>query len=299
MKRIMAIAMAVALLGLALVTNACREQADTYQGTGPVVANINGHKITEDKLNLIIQSLPPNAQEQLKSAEGKKKLIDQITMQKLLVDYAKKEGLDKDSTFMIRKEIMNDELLLNQLYQKIMDENPADDATLSKFYETNTDIMGARETYSAAHILVTPKADQQVFNAKKDDAKTDEEALQKMDMLQKKLAEGVPFEDLAKDYSEGPSAPRGGDLGQFKSGDMVPEFETALGMMEAGQVSDIVKTRFGYHLIYLKDKGMSERTPYADLNDQQKEQLKTEYYRKIINDLVEKQKENAVIEVNL
>jgi len=299
MKRIMAIAMAVALLGLALVTNACREQADTYQGTGPVVANINGHKITEDKLNLIIQSLPPNAQEQLKSDEGKKKLIDQITMQKLLVDYAKEEGLDKDSTFMIRKEIMNDELLLNQLYQKVMDENPTDDDTLSKFYETNTDIMGARETYAAAHILVTPKADQQVFNAKKDDAKTDEEALQKMDMIQKKLAEGTSFEDLAKDYSEGPSAPRGGDLGQFQAGDMVPEFETALGMMEPGQVSDIVKTRFGYHLIYLKDKGMSERTPFADLNDQQKEQLKTEYYRKIINDLVEKRKENAVIEVNL
>jgi len=299
MKRIMAIAMPVALLGLALVTNACREQADTYQGTGPVVANINGHKITEDKLNLIIQSLPPNAQEQLKSDEGKKKLIDQITMQKLLVDYAKEEGLDKDSTFMIRKEIMNDELLLNQLYQKVMDENPTDDDTLSKFYETNTDIMGARETYAAAHILVTPKADQQVFNAKKDDAKTDEEALQKMDMIQKKLAEGTSFEDLAKDYSEGPSAPRGGDLGQFQAGDMVPEFETALGMMEPGQVSDIVKTRFGYHLIYLKDKGMSERTPFADLNDQQKEQLKTEYYRKIINDLVEKRKENAVIEVNL
>lgn len=299
MKRFIAISMMAALLGLALVTGSCRQEETTFQGTGTVVANINGHKITEDKLELIIQALPPNAQEQLQSVDGKKKLIEQLTTQKLLVAYAKEQGLDQTDAFQIRREIMNDELVLNQLYQKLTEENPADDASLDKFYNTHPDIMGAKESYTAAHILVTPKVDQKVFNAKGDDAKTDEEALAKMDMIQKKLGEGVPFADLAKDYSEGPSAPRGGDLGQFKSGDMVPEFETALQMLEDGQVSEIVKTRFGYHLVLLKEKGMLERPQFADLNDQQKEQLKSEYYRTLVNDIVEERKQNAVIEVNL
>lgn len=286
-----------ALLGLALFTGGCRQE-ETYQGSGKVVANINGHKITEDKLDMIIQALPANAQEQLKTEEGKKTLIDQITTQKLLVEHAKEMGLDQDASFKIRKEIMNDELLLNQFYQKLTEDNPADDETLNLFYTTNTDIMGAKEQYAAAHILVTPKADQQMFNALNDDAKTEEEALAKIDMLQKKLAEGVTFDQLAKDYSEGPSAPRGGDLGTFKSGDMVAEFETALADLEPGQVSGIVKTRFGYHLVYLKDKGMMDRAEFADLTPQQKEQLKGEYYRKLVNDIVEKRKENAVVEVH-
>lgn len=297
MKRFFACCLMTALLGLALLTGSCRQE-ETYQGSGKVVANINGHKITEDKLDMIIQALPANAQEQLKTEEGKKTLIDQITTQKLLVEHAREMGLDQDPNFKIRKEIMNDELLLNQFYQKLTEENPADDTTLNKFYMTNTDIMGAKEQFAAAHILVTPKADQQNFNALNDDATTDEEALAKMDMLQKKLAEGVTFDQLAKDYSEGPSAPRGGDLGTFKTGDMVSEFETALSLLEPGQVSGIVKTRFGYHLVYLKEKSMSERTEFADLNPQQKEQLKGEYYRKLVNEIVEKRKENAVIEVH-
>lgn len=67
--------------------------------------------------------------------------------------------------------------------------------------------------------------------------------------LQKKLAEGVSFEELAQKFSKCPSKQRGGDLGEFGRGRMVPSFEEAAFNLEVNQVSEPVQTRFGYHLI--------------------------------------------------
>jgi len=81
----------------------------------------------------------------------------------------------------------------------------------------------------AKHILVTHE-----FEAK--------------DVL-KKLEDGVSFESLAQDFSTCPSAKQGGDLGEFKTGQMVAAFEKALVRLLPGQVSGIVKTQFGFHII--------------------------------------------------
>jgi peptidyl-prolyl cis-trans isomerase C len=67
--------------------------------------------------------------------------------------------------------------------------------------------------------------------------------------LLKKLAEGKAFEELAKDYSLCPSSKNGGKLGEFPRGRMVPAFEKSLLAMKTGEVSGIVRTQFGYHLI--------------------------------------------------
>ncbi len=304
MNRIIATVCFVGLAAISLFITACNQQhqQSPYEGSGKVVANINGVKITDDRLDLIIQALPPNAQGQFQTDEGKRNLIDQLTTQKLLIQYAKDKGMDQDPLFQVRRQIMNDELLLNSVYQEITEEHPADDEALIKFYQTHPEVMGAKAQYTARHILVSPtpaSPDQPVSNTTGDDAGTDEEALQKMAMLQEKLNAGADFAELAKQYSEGPSAPRGGDLGTFKAGDMVPEFDQALERMEPGQVSDIVKTRFGYHLIYLSDRGMTKRPDFGELNAQQKEQVKAYYYRNIINTMVEDLKKNAVVEVNL
>lgn len=64
------------------------------------------------------------------------------------------------------------------------------------------------------------------------------------------IKEGKPFEEAAKEFSECDSAEKGGDLGRFSSGSMVPEFEKALYHMDVGELSDPIETKFGFHLIW-------------------------------------------------
>ncbi|WP_347552363.1 peptidylprolyl isomerase [Pseudalkalibacillus hwajinpoensis] len=120
------------------------------------------------------------------------------------------------------------------------------DEKLKEFYEENKDLFTELE---ASHILV-------------DDEKTAKEVKQKLD-------NGGVFAELAKEYSKDGSAENGGDLGIFKKGDMVAEFEEAAFALEEGEVSDIVQSQFGYHIIKLKKKTVM---PFEEAKDQVKEQ---------------------------
>ena len=301
MKKIFGFTLVAALMAVSLIMSGCQSQkkSEVYQGSGKVVANLNGNKITEDKLKLLIESLPPQTQQQFQSEDGKKKLLEQLTTQTLLVQEARKLKLDGSATYRVRLELMSNELLLNQYYQYVVENNPATDDILNKYYATHTDVLAGKTSYSAKHIIVTPKKDMKVSNSTGTDATSDATALKKIKMLQKKLNNGEDFSELAKKYSEGPSAPRGGDLGTFEKGAMVPEFEQAMATMKPGDVSDIVKTRFGYHLVKLINKTDENRKPFDQLTQKEKEELKGNFYRSILTGTVENLKKSAAIEIQL
>ena len=120
------------------------------------------------------------------------------------------------------------------------------DEKLKEFYEDNKNLFTELE---ASHILV-------------DDEETAKE-------VQKKLEDGGDFAELAKEYSKDGSAENGGDLGVFKKGDMVAEFEEAAFALKEGEVSDIVQSQFGYHIIKLKKKTVMS---FEDAKDQVEEQ---------------------------
>ncbi len=286
-----------ALLFVLLAVVSCTNKENYYEGKGKVVANINGYKVTEGKLNKIIESMPQNAKAQYEGKEGRKKLLDQLVVQKLLVQEAKKMGLDKNPDFLIRKEMDEDSLLIEQYYKHFLDSHKLDDKTLKKYYQENADKFAPPEQFEAYHILITPEKDQKVFNTKKSDAKNEKEAKKKIAMIQKLLKKGVSFEKVAKEYSEGPSAPRGGYLGKFSLGRMIPEFENALKKMKPGDISEPVKTRFGYHIIYLKDRKKGEPTPFEKLSEQEKNKIKQEYYRDLLNKKIEELKAKAKIKI--
>ena len=102
-------------------------------------------------------------------------------------------------------------------------------------------------TANAKHILVQWKGS---GRAGADITRTKEEALARLNECIAKLEAGAEFEELAKEYSDGPSGPRGGDLGEVEVGAMVPQFENVLFATDVGGVSDVVETDFGYHIIY-------------------------------------------------
>ena len=96
----------------------------------------------------------------------------------------------------------------------------------------------------ASHILLMYKG-----SARSTATRTKDEALATINQLKAEIAGGADFAELAKEHSDCPSKAKGGDLGPFGRGQMVPAFETSTYGMEIGQTSDVVETDFGYHLI--------------------------------------------------
>lgn len=126
-----------------------------------------------------------------------------------------------------------------------------DDAEIEQLYQQETDALAAQQERRAAHILIT------------EEARSRNESEQLIIELQNKINAGEDFAELAKRYSEDPgSAENGGDLGFVEKGAFVAEFEQALFSLNEGEVSDIVETEFGYHLIRLEEMRTPEAEPY-------------------------------------
>ena len=106
--------------------------------------------------------------------------------------------------------------------------------------------QGEANSISARHILVQYQGS---LKASPDITRTKEEALARIQECLEKANQGEKFEDLAIEYSDGPSAPQGGDLGSFTTGMMVPPFEEAAFACKVGEITDVVETPFGYHII--------------------------------------------------
>lgn len=130
------------------------------------------------------------------------------------------------------------------------------DAEINDYYQQNISAYQEPETRTARHILI------------KTDGTNDEAKKAEADEILKKIKAGGDFAELAKKFSEDPgSASRGGDLGSFSSGQMVPTFDDAVFSMAKNEISDLVKTRFGYHIIEVQDIKAAKTTELAEVKD--------------------------------
>lgn len=125
-------------------------------------------------------------------------------------------------------------------YQKVTDEE------IEAYFKAHAEDMKQKEQVKARHILVLSKEGDTPEDQKKAKAKIDD--------IYTKAKTEKDFATLAKKYSEGPSAPGGGDLGWFGRGDMVPEFEKAAFATKKGAVTEPTKTQFGWHIIFVEDR---------------------------------------------
>jgi len=173
--------------------------------------------------------------------EAKVKSIASIKDEIKLAKIAMDRGAKKDETLPTMNQIMDLKL---QLVENIKTNITADDAEIKKFFNKNKEVYNVEASVDANIInFVVEPTDLDMKEAKE----KAEEILKKVD--------AANFSEMAKKYSEGPSAPNGGDLGWFGKGQMIPEFETAAFKCEAGKVySEVVKSKFGYHIIFVENK---------------------------------------------
>lgn len=165
----------------------------------------------------------------------------------------------------VRKNI-EDQLVLKEVLEREIDSKIAvSEKAVKDFYAENRDYFKKEESVRASHILVKSEEN--------DNEKKVAEARKKIDNILALVKKGDDFGEAAKKYSEGPSASSGGDLGYFTRGQMVKPFEDAAFSLKTGEISDVVKTRFGFHIIKLVDRKEKGVAPLEEVRESIKSYL--------------------------
>jgi peptidyl-prolyl cis-trans isomerase C len=191
----------------------------------------------------------------------------------------------------IRVQIQRGLAIRDLIDQKIARKVVLTDAETKAYYTGNPQLFNQPGQVKASHILlkVEPTADE----AKK------AEAGKKIEEIQQKLKAGGDFAELAKEYSEGPSSVRGGDLGFFQRGQMVKPFEDVAFSMQVNEVSGRVETRFGYHLIKVDDKKPAQTLAYEEVKAKIVQRLKQQKIEEDATKYVKNLRQDAKVEILL
>lgn len=165
------------------------------------------------------------------------------------------------------------------------------DEESKQYYDSHPDSFQETEKIRASHILV---------KVEKDDSEEKRTAAkEKITGIQGKLKEGEDFAQLARENSDCPSSAQGGDLGYFKRGMMVKEFEDAAFALAPGSVSDIVETQFGYHIIKIADKKEAGTISYDTVKSDLQNFLKRQKLTQAVSSLIESLRKDATIKTYL
>lgn len=282
------------------------------------VATVNGKTISEETynehLNNITQAyraqnggqLPPEAQEKLK-----KLAVQQLINKRVILEEYQRLGLSVDPDRVDQEieklksqypspeqfdQVMaergyNDERLRSEVTQSlqvfkvqehVMKDVEITEEELKSTYNNNLDKIAQPESVRARHILI--KVPENASEAQK------QEALSRIRAIREELEAGADFAALAQEKSEGPSAPKGGDLGYFPAERMVPSFSKVAFAMEPGEISDVVETQFGYHIIKVEDHKEAWLPSFEEVKEQMRPQLemqKAQYvFQEYINQLM-------------
>ena len=265
-------------------------------------------------LKLARQGRPVNA-EQLKRYEGE--IRDTLVNRTLLLQQAKSAGIDVKNSAVVKaldefkaafkdeKAYQNaltemgftEEMLKSQIHSGLTIKTLIDKTVLQKisvsdqqvraYYDDNPNLFRKPEQVKASHILIQVPA-----NA--DEAKQ-ADALAAIQALKLRLDNGENFATLAQENSDGPSKTKGGDLGFFSREQMVPPFSEAAFALQPGQTSDVVQTRFGYHLIRVTERQAEQTMAYNEVKEAISARLRQEQEGQKIDAYLEKIKEHADI----
>lgn len=232
-----------------------------------VLMQVAGTQITDRDVMAELQRVPPEARAGVVAKPGTLQIILKTLMaRRLLAQEARANGLAESPDMQALRKI-NDERVLSDARMLQVDAAGApDEAALEAYarnkYQAESKLFEAPAQTHARHILITGDSD---------------ESKARIEKLLAEIKNGADFEALAKEHSQDPgSAKKGGDLGFFAEGRMVPEFDAALkDMKQPGEVSAPVKTQFGWHLIQLVERRPAGKRPYEEVREELHREART------------------------
>ena len=296
-------------------------------GFKDAVALVNGTPITQAQLDRSLKFAQQKAAEtgrpldDAQLSQLKKQTLEKLIGSELLYQASEKEGIKIDKKRVeekfeqwkkrfpedaqyervlteldVTEAEVKDEIRRGMAIQELINKKFAEKITIPEkeikaYYDEHPDFFKQPQQVKARHILVK-------VNPEAED-KEKEAALEKIRDIQKKQKAGEDFAQLAKEHSEGPSATKGGELGYFTPQQMVKPFSDAAFALEPGQVSDVVETRFGYHLIQVEDKKPASTASYESVEEKIGQYLKQRKMQEEIAQYVDKLRKKGTVEVLL
>ncbi len=258
-RRIFGAALALALLAFPAALSA--QQGGT--AVDAVVARVDGEEIRNSDVMALARGLPPQYQSQLMQIYPM--LVQRLVDFNLAGKAGRAAGLVEDDAVKLRVARATEQAI-REVYLEREVEARITDERLQAMYQEHLTANPPAEEHRARHILLEAEEEARAAIAE--------------------LDAGADFAEMAKERSTGPSGPRGGDLGYFTAGQMVPEFSQAAAKLEPGQHSpEPVQTQFGWHVIKVEDRRTSAPVTFEEVEQQLREQLARDSVEAVFNDL--------------
>lgn len=257
--------------------------------SGQTLVTVNGAAITQEDVDSALMNATQGRFNQVpaeKQAEFRQQVLQQLIGTELVYGDAKKTGVIdskefKDEYVKVQERVKKQ--LAIQVWQKQqLDKVKVSDKELKNYYDKNKEEFNEKESVHARHILV----------------KTEAEAKKIISELKSLSGNALKdrFVDLAKTKSTGPSGPKGGDLGFFTQGQMVPAFNDTVFKMKVGSVTKTpVSTQFGFHVIYLEEKKNSTVRKFSEVKTVIDQRLKMEKFKSVMAVKMEDLQKQATI----
>ena len=284
--------------------------------TDTVVAKVNEVDIWQSEVDFIVATFVlPQFQAQTQQKEipedqlklVEQNILDQLILQKLLVQKASQLNITVDEELLAQqiesakqmmpdvaleqlKPLLKDDLLVRQVIeQEVVAKVSVSDEEVQGFYDENPEQFTEPEQVQASHILAMVESD--ASQEEKDAAR------KKIGDILTQVNAGEDFAELAKEHSDCPSKEQGGDLGFFARGQMVQPFEEAAFAMNEGEISEIVETQFGYHIIKVTGKKPENKMLFEDVQEQIKQSLLDQKKNTEVNTWITNLRADATVEM--
>ncbi len=249
--------------------------------TGSIVSaktlvTVNGKAITQQEVDQELMQATQGRFNQVpadRQAAFRQQVLQQLIGKELIFDDAKKSGIIQSKAYKSEykklEQRMKKELAIQVWQKKLLDSIKISTKELKNYYKKNKEEFNEKESVHARHILVKTKAEAEKIIA------------QLKSLSGEKLKQ--KFIELAKKDSTGPSGSKGGDLGYFSKGQMVPAFNSKVFSMKKGTITlEPVKTQFGYHVIYVEDKKPSMTRSFDEVKIFIEQRLKMEKFKAVM-----------------
>lgn len=225
-----------------------------------------------------MRNIPPEALRALLPPEIMRQLIERTVTDRAMVAAARREGLDRDAELRRRVAAYEDNELRDALLRREVLPRVTDEAVRAR-YDRDQQGRPAEEELRARHILVNSEADARA-------------ALQE-------IQRGASFEDVARRRSQDPAARQGGDLGFFKRGVMMADFEKAAFTLPVGGISEPIRTKFGWHVLKVEERRALAAPPLEEVKDKLREAMLRSQLEKYTDQYVQELRAGAVVDVKI